>query len=144
MSPRPILDVPKSLDSRPEVPNPHTCVPMSPSPCPCPTFMHSLTNCLWANLSFALDNTVSSDMGWLLHFHTLANVLDLKELFIRDVIMRNVAGKLSLSLLYLWCKIIITCEKNCLNQSIFSRWYLFVKLFYFLVRQRQKNPPNFP
>ena len=41
MSPRPILDVLKSLVSRPHVPSPHTRVPMSPSPCPCPTFIHS-------------------------------------------------------------------------------------------------------
>ena len=41
-SPRPILDVLKSLVSRPQVPSPHTRVPMSPSPCPCPTFIHSL------------------------------------------------------------------------------------------------------
>ena len=27
----------------------------------------NLTNCLWANLSFTLDNTGSSDMGRLLH-----------------------------------------------------------------------------
>ena len=40
-SPRPILDVLKSLVSRPQVPSPHTCVPMSPSPCPRPTFIHS-------------------------------------------------------------------------------------------------------
>ena len=32
-------------------------------------------------------------------FHALANVLDLKELFIRDVIICNVAGMLSLSIL---------------------------------------------
>ena len=32
-------------------------------------------------------------------FHTRANVLDLKELFIRDVIICNLAGKLSLSIL---------------------------------------------
>ena len=32
-------------------------------------------------------------------FHTRANVLDLKELFIRDVIICKVAGKLSLSIL---------------------------------------------
>ena len=32
-------------------------------------------------------------------FRTRANVLDLKELFIRDVIIRKVAGKLSLSIL---------------------------------------------
>ena len=53
----------------------------------------------------------SSDMGRLLHrfsaspslgtqvtsvsFHARANVLDLKELFIRDAIMCKVAGKLS-------------------------------------------------
>ena len=41
-SPRPILDVLKSLVSRPQVPSPHTRVPMSPSPCPRPTFIHSL------------------------------------------------------------------------------------------------------
>ena len=40
-SPRPILDVLKSLVSRPQVPSPHTRVPMSPSPCPRPTFIHS-------------------------------------------------------------------------------------------------------
>ena len=37
---RPILDVLKSLVSRPQVPSPHTRVPMSPSPCPRPTFIH--------------------------------------------------------------------------------------------------------
>ena len=74
-----------------------------------------MTNCLWANLSFTLDSTGSNDMGRLLHgfpaspsleiqvisatFHALANVLDLKELFIRDVIICNVAGMLSLSIL---------------------------------------------
>ena len=42
-SPRPILDVLKSLVSRPQVPSPHTRVPMSPSPCPRPTFIHSRT-----------------------------------------------------------------------------------------------------
>ena len=40
-SPRPILDVLKSLVSRPQIPSPHTRVPMSPSPCPRPTFIHS-------------------------------------------------------------------------------------------------------
>ena len=40
-SSRPILDVLKSLVSRPQVPSPHTRVPMSPSPCPRPTFIHS-------------------------------------------------------------------------------------------------------
>ena len=40
-SPRPILDVLKSPVSRPQVPSPHTRVPMSPSPCPRPTFIHS-------------------------------------------------------------------------------------------------------
>ena len=40
-SPRPILDVLKSLVSRPQVPSPHTRVPMSSSPCPRPTFIHS-------------------------------------------------------------------------------------------------------
>ena len=40
-SPRPILDVLKSLVSRPHVPSPHTRVPMSPSPCLRPTFIHS-------------------------------------------------------------------------------------------------------
>ena len=75
----------------------------------------NVTNCLWTNLSFTLDNTGSSDMGRLLHgfpaspslgtqvtsaiFQTRANVLDLKEMFIRDVIMWKVAGKLSLSIL---------------------------------------------
>ena len=72
---------------------------------------------LWANLSFTLDNTSNSDMGWLSHgfptspslktwvtfaiFHTLANVLDLLRnlLFISDVIICNIAGKLSLSIL---------------------------------------------
>ena len=39
--PRPILDVLKSRVSRPQVPSPHTRVPMSPSPCPRPTFIHS-------------------------------------------------------------------------------------------------------
>ena len=38
--PRPILDVPNSLVSRPRV----TRVPMSPSPCPRPSFIHSLMN----------------------------------------------------------------------------------------------------
>ena len=38
---RPILDVLKSLVSRPQVPSPHTRVPMSPSPCPRSTFIHS-------------------------------------------------------------------------------------------------------
>ena len=42
-SPRPILDVLKSLVSRPQVPSPHTRVAMSPSPCPRPTFIHSQT-----------------------------------------------------------------------------------------------------
>ena len=42
-SPRPILDVLKSLVSRPQVPSPHTSVPMSPYPCPRPTFIHSRT-----------------------------------------------------------------------------------------------------
>ena len=37
----PILDVPKSLVSHPRVPSPHTRVPMSPSPYPCPSFIHS-------------------------------------------------------------------------------------------------------
>ena len=36
-SPRPKLDVLKSLVSRPQVPSPHTRVPMSPFPCPRPT-----------------------------------------------------------------------------------------------------------
>ena len=40
-SPRPILDVLKSLVSCPQVPSPHTRVPMSPSPCSRPTFIHS-------------------------------------------------------------------------------------------------------
>ena len=40
-SPRPIFDVLKSLVSCPQVPSPHTRVPMSPSPCPRPTFVHS-------------------------------------------------------------------------------------------------------
>ena len=40
-SPRPILDVLKSHVSRPQVPSPHTRVPMSPSPCPRPNFIHS-------------------------------------------------------------------------------------------------------
>ena len=40
-SPRPILDVLKSLVLHLQVPSPHTRVPMSPSPCPCPTFIHS-------------------------------------------------------------------------------------------------------
>ena len=40
--PRPILDVPcNSLVSRPRVTSPHTHVPMSPSPCPRPSFIHS-------------------------------------------------------------------------------------------------------
>ena len=75
----------------------------------------NVTNCLWTNLSFTLDNTGNSDMGRLLHgfpaspslgtqvtsaiFQTRANVLDLKEMFIRDVIMWKVASKLSLSIL---------------------------------------------
>ena len=75
----------------------------------------NLTNCLLDNLSFTLDYTGSSDMGRLLHgfpalpslgtqvtsgiFRTRANVLDLKELFMRDVIICKVAGKLSLSIL---------------------------------------------
>ena len=58
----------------------------------------NVTNCLWTNLSFTLDNTGNSDMGRLLHgfpaspslgtqvtsaiFQTRANVLDLKEMFI--------------------------------------------------------------
>ena len=37
----PILDVPKSLISGPQVPSPHTRVLMSQSPCPHPTFIHS-------------------------------------------------------------------------------------------------------
>ena len=41
LSPRPPLDVPKSLVLRPHVPGPHTRVSMSPSPCPCPSFIHS-------------------------------------------------------------------------------------------------------
>ena len=73
-----------------------------------------MTDCLWANLSFTLDSTGSYDIGRLLHgfpaspslgtqvtsatFYALANVLDLKELFIRDVIICKVAGKLSLSI----------------------------------------------
>ena len=40
-SPLPILAVPKSLVSRPRVTSPHTHVPMSPSPCPRPSFIHS-------------------------------------------------------------------------------------------------------
>ena len=40
-SPHPILDVLKFLVSRPQVPSPHTRIPMSPSPCPRPTFIHS-------------------------------------------------------------------------------------------------------
>ena len=40
-SPRPMLDVLKSLVSRPQVPSPHTRVPMSQSPCPRPTFIHN-------------------------------------------------------------------------------------------------------
>ena len=46
--PRPSSQVPlsrpsslKPLVSRPQVPSPHTRVPMSPSPCPRPTFIHS-------------------------------------------------------------------------------------------------------
>ena len=39
--PRPILDVLKSLVSCPQVPSPHTLVPMSPSARPRPTFIHS-------------------------------------------------------------------------------------------------------
>ena len=39
---RPILDVLKSPVSRPQVPSPYTRVPMFPSPCPRPTFIHSL------------------------------------------------------------------------------------------------------
>ena len=39
-SPRPILDVLKSLVSRPQVQSPHTRVLMSPYPCPRPTFIH--------------------------------------------------------------------------------------------------------
>ena len=62
-----------------------------------------------------MDSTGNNDMGRLLHgfpaspslgtqvtsatFHTRANVLDLKELFIRDVITCKVAGKLSLRIL---------------------------------------------
>ena len=42
-SPRPILEVLKSLVSRRQVPSPHTRVAMSPSPCPRPTFIHSQT-----------------------------------------------------------------------------------------------------
>ena len=73
----------------------------------------NLTNCLLANLSFTLENAGNSDMGRLLHgflaspslgtqvasaiFHTRANVLNLKQLFIRDVIICKVVGKLSLS-----------------------------------------------
>ena len=37
----PYFDVLKSLVSRPQVPSPHTRVPMSLSPCPRPTFIHS-------------------------------------------------------------------------------------------------------
>ena len=40
-SPRPILDVLKSLVSSAQVPSPHTRVPMSLSPCTRPTFIHS-------------------------------------------------------------------------------------------------------
>ena len=46
-SQRPILDVLKSLVSRPQVPGPHTRVPMSPSPGPRPTFIHSLSAVVW-------------------------------------------------------------------------------------------------
>ena len=69
----------------------------------------NLTNCLLANLSFTLDNTGSSDMGRLLHgfpaspslgtqvtseiFRTRANVLDLKELFITDVIIAELHAR---------------------------------------------------
>ena len=41
MSPHPLLDVLKSLVSRPQVRSPHTLIPMSPSPCPHPTSIHS-------------------------------------------------------------------------------------------------------
>ena len=41
---RAILDLLKSFVSRPRVPSPHTRVPMSPSPCPLSSFIHSLKN----------------------------------------------------------------------------------------------------
>ena len=41
MSPRPPLDVPKSLVLRPHVLSPHSRVSMSPSPYPCPSFIYS-------------------------------------------------------------------------------------------------------
>ena len=92
------------------------CLRLSPWNCDSLLLLSkNLTNCLLANLSFTLDNTGSSDMGRLLHgfpaspslgtkvtseiFRTRANVLDLKELFITDVIICKVAGKLSLSIL---------------------------------------------
>ena len=51
-SPRPLLDVLKSLVLRPQVPSPHTRVPMSPSPCPRPTFIHSLTHMTYTTFIF--------------------------------------------------------------------------------------------
>ena len=41
-SPGPTLDVPKSLVSGPQVPSPHTRIPMSLSPCPCPSFIQNV------------------------------------------------------------------------------------------------------
>ena len=52
-SPRSILDVHKSLVSRPRVTSPHTRVPMSPSPCPRPSpsyFIHSPKEVIFTSL----------------------------------------------------------------------------------------------
>ena len=49
-SPRSILDVPKSLVPRPRVTSPHTRVPMSPSPCPRPSFIHSPKEVIFTSL----------------------------------------------------------------------------------------------
>ena len=50
-SPRSILDVHKSLVSRPRVTSPHTHVPMSPSPCPRPSyFIHSPKEVIFTSL----------------------------------------------------------------------------------------------
>ena len=89
-SPRPILDVLKSLVSRPQVPSPHTRVPMSPSPCPRPTFIHSPTS-VWKDVkSFfelphppvLLFGLLCPHLYWAEYFY-VANVV--KVLFINLV-----------------------------------------------------------
>ena len=69
-SARPILDVPKSLVSRPRVTSPHTRVPMSPSPCPRPSFIHSRASCF----RDVLWNRVTS-IGQLTNICTKAGVV---------------------------------------------------------------------